>query len=211
MRAPLAATLAIVLTFGCTDQPLTPSALSDGAAPAPAFNFLNNPDPGNNRIFRYEADLFLLIFQFPTSIPPAGTPDLVAVHTTTPDCGGILEPADFQEIVDPDDPIFNQIRQVVQADPINIFIVDLAQAGSCFGFELVASGTGKLVNTDNDVLVFLRENNNANAFGFTAQGTLYGPGGERAHYSGVSKASWDGNTGDRFFINEHFNFRWLGN
>jgi len=210
MRTSLAAGLALVLTFGCADQLTTPTALNE-AAPAPAFNFLNNPDNGNARIFRFEQHVFFLIFQFPDAAPPAGTPDLVAVHTTTPDCGGILEPADLQAVLeDPDDPFFNQVRQVTLADPINIFIVDLSQAGSCFGLELVASGTGKLVDTDNDLFIFLRDSNNANAFGFTAQGQLYSPAGQIAHYNGVSKISWDGNTGARFFVNEHFNFKWIG-
>lgn len=203
--------VALALAVGlvaCADQP-SPTALSEGVAPAPAFNYLNNPDNGNARIFRFESHVFFLIFQFPNTLPPAGTPDLVAVHSTTPNCGGILEPADFQSVVDnPTDPTAGKVRELIQADPINIFIVDLSQSGNCFGFQLVARGTGKLVNTDNDFFV---AGNNANAFGFTAQGQLTGPTGQKAHYNGVSKISWDGDTGDRFFVNEHFNFKFIGN
>ena len=212
MRAPTVLVLAVAMALGCADQPTTPSTMTDGVGLAPAFTFIKNPDNGNPHIYRFESDVFYLIFQFPSGPPPAGTPDLVAVHSTTPDCGGGLEPADIQQVIEnPDDPASGKIRELTLADPINIFIVDLSQPGSCFGFELVASGEGKLVNTDNDVLVFLRDSNNANAFGFTAHGQLYGPDGRMAHYNGASKVTWDGNDGSKFFhTNEHFNFKWTG-
>jgi hypothetical protein len=75
----------------------------------------------------------------------------------------------------------------------------------------VARGTGKLVDTDNDFFIFGRETNNVNAFGFSAGGTLYGPGGQMAHYNGVSKVVWDGEDFATAKVNEKFNFRWAGN
>jgi len=63
----------------------------------------------------------------------------------------------------------------------------------------LATGLVDLVNTDNDLLVFLRDNTNANAFGFTAQGTLTRPSGARAHVNSVSKVVWDGLDGSRIF------------
>jgi len=63
----------------------------------------------------------------------------------------------------------------------------------------LATGLVDLVNTDNDLLVFLRDNRNANAFGFTAQGTLTRPSGTRAHVNSVAKVVWDGEDGSRIF------------
>lgn len=203
--------MALGLVVGaCGEQPV-PTATDEAVFSTGVRtldNFSNNPANGNDRVFRFEQNVFFLIFQFPDDVPPPGTPDLVAVHSSTPDCGGILEPVGTQWIMDnPDDPLSAKIREVTLADPVNIFVVDLAQAGSCFGFRLVASGTGKLVNTDNDIFTFLRPNNNANAFGFTAQGRLTTPAGDRVHYNGVSKMVWDGEDFGTFKVNEHFNLK----
>ena len=199
-----------LMAGACSEQP-APTAAGEAvfSTGSRTFdNFSNNPDNGNDRIFRFEQDVFLLLFQFPNDFPPPGIPDLVAIHSSTPDCGGILEPVSTQWVQDnPDDPISAKIREVLLADPINIFVVDFAQEGNCFGLNLVASGTGKLVNTDNDLFVFLRPHNNANAFGFTAQGRLTTPGGDRVHYNGVSKLVWDGEDFSTFKVNEHFNLK----
>jgi len=57
----------------------------------------------------------------------------------------------------------------------------------------IAEGTGNFVNTDNDLSPDLRDHNNYNAFGFTAQGELDRVDGSgKVHYNGVSKCVWDG-------------------
>lgn len=197
--------LALVLGLmvgACSERPVLTA--TDEAVFSPDVrtldNFSNNPDNGNDRVFRFEQNVFFVIFD------PNST--LAVAHSSFPDCGGDLEPVSTQWIQDnPDDPLSAKIREVTLADPINIFVVDLAQAGNCFGFRLVASGTGKLVNTDNDIFTFLRPNNNANAFGFTAQGRLTAPAGDRVHYNGVSKVVWDGEDFATLRVNEHFNLK----
>ena len=63
----------------------------------------------------------------------------------------------------------------------------------------LATGTAKLVNTDNDLLVFQNPNNvNHNAFGFTAQGRLTRPDGSTAQFNGVNRSVWDGVNGASF-------------
>jgi hypothetical protein len=185
------------LIASCTDQP---TATEGPTLDAPSLNFMNNPDNGNPKVWRYEDGAFLLIFD-------SDSP-LVAVHTTFPNCGGELQPVSVQEIVDnPNDPFSDQVRQLLQADDINIYIVDLSASGACFGFGLVASGTGNLVNTDNDFWAFLHDNPNANAFGFTAQGSLTSPGGAGVRYSGVSKCVWDGDDQESIKCKDKINLR----
>lgn len=170
------------LAVSCTDQP---TGTQGPAVAAPLLNFMNNPDNGNPKIWRYEDFAFLVIYD-------SDSP-LAAVHSSFPSCGGELQPVSVQEIVDnPNDPFSDQVRQLLQADGINIFVVDLSAPGGCFGYDLVASGTGNLVNTDNDFFAFVHDNPNSNAFGFTAQGRLTSPGGDRVSYNGVSKCVWDG-------------------
>ncbi|TFH19802.1 MAG: hypothetical protein E4H03_13285 [Myxococcales bacterium] len=194
------------LVAGACSENTTPTAASETgieAVTTVAHNFGNNPDNGNDRIFRFEQDAFFLIFDANSS--------LVAAHTSTPCAlGGILEPISTQWIIEnPDDPFSGQVRETLLADPINIYILDLAQGGDCFGFALVASGTGKLVNTDNDFYSFLNpDTHRSNAYGFTAQGQLTGADGSKMHYNGVLKVVWDGIDGSKKDnVNEHFNLQ----
>lgn len=54
MRIPIAAALALILVFGCSDQPTTPTALNDGAV-APTLNYSNGP-PVTGNGFRWTDD-----------------------------------------------------------------------------------------------------------------------------------------------------------
>lgn len=172
-----------VFALGCesatepADETLAPSEAVE-RTDAPTLNtFINNPGEVGFRVLRFENHAFFEL-QDPES-------PLRALHTTEPFCGGVLEPADIQLIADnPDDPMTDRVRLLLLADPINISILDTSQPGDCFGDKLIASGTGKLVNTDNDFFAFLNGAQGANAFGFQAQSTLSGPDG-RAHYNGV--------------------------
>jgi len=188
----------VLFSLACTDEPTSPVAPNE-TAPAPAFNFNNNPDGGSTHIYRYNGNFFFVI-------EDSESP-LVSLHTTAPVCGaGILEPVDIQRVQEnPDDPMSGKVRQLQLADPINIFVGDTSQPGTCFGIKLLASGTGKLVETDNDRFA---AGDNANAWGFVASGVLYSPSGQKAHYSGHIKFAANDN---KFHRDQKFNFRWAGN
>lgn len=190
-----------VFALGCesttepADETVAPSEAME-RTDAPTLNtFINNPGEVGFGIFRFESGVGMGL-RDPES-------PLRAHHTTFPECGGVLELADVQVIADnPDDPMADRVRLLLLADPINIFVVDESQPGDCFGQKLIASGTGKLVNTDNDFFAFLNGAQGANAFGFQAQGALSGPDG-RAHYNGVLRIVAGKN------VTRKFNFRWL--
>jgi hypothetical protein len=182
--------IALTAAAACTEAPIGPASdEDDGVATivgdATLDNFLNNPDAGGPRIVRGESGPFLLLFD--------DTPgsSLVAVHSAFPVCGGTLALAAFHEIDhNPDDPFTDRIQGILQWRDVNIWILDLANPGPCFGFELVAGGTGRIQFTDNDVFPTLWGGSNANAFGYTAHATLTTPTGARARYSGMQRTSW---------------------
>lgn len=194
--APLVCLLAF--TFGCSENVNEPAQELVVDQAAPAFNFNNNPDGGSTHIYRYNGNAFFVISD---SESP-----LVVLHTMDPVCGaGALEPVDIQRVQEnPDDPMSGRVRQLQLADPINIFIGDTSQEGECFGTKLVASGTGKLVETDNDRFYAGK----GNAFGFRASGVLYSPSGQKAHYNGQIHFAANENQVHRI---QTFNFKWVGN
>ena len=181
--------LALVAATGCDRQPAGPAA--GAGTVAPDFNFNNNPWGGSEHIFRSEYYAFFVVFD--TESP------LAAVLSSTPDCGGLLEPADRQRVVA--DPY----------DPINIFLVDLSGDGACFGFDLVASGEGKLVYTDNDYYAFFQDRNSSNAFGFRATGKVVDSDGGRWHFNGMVHQVWDGEDFATLKATEQFNLKPTGN
>jgi len=193
--------ISLVAATGCDRQPVAPTAEPD--AGAPVFNFNNNPDGGSLHIYRSQYYAYFLLFD--TETP------LVAVLSSTPDCGGFLEPADVQNIVeDPYDVIHNRVHELMVADPINIFIVDLAAEGACFGFDLVASGSGKLISTDSDYYAFFRPNNNANSFGFDVHGRVVDGEGRTWHFNGHNRTVWDGEDFATMKAKEQFNLKPTG-
>jgi hypothetical protein len=193
---------ALVAATGCDRQPVAPVQEAD--APAPVFNFNNNPDGGSLHIYRSENYAFFVVYDDATP--------LAAVLSSTPDCGGVLEPADVQRVVEnPYDFYSSQIHELLVADPINIFIVDLSAPGACFGQELVASGTGKLVSTDNDLLTVLRDNPNHNAFGFRSSGKVVDMDGRTWHFNGLNRFVWDGDDFATLKATEQFNLKPTGN
>jgi hypothetical protein len=62
--------------------------------------------------------------------------------------------------------------------------------------EPLAEGTGHVIATDNDAYVYVSDRRHANVYGFMAQATLYGPGGEGFQYSSVIRSKWQPNSGD---------------
>lgn len=173
-----------LLVLACSDQtPVEP------LVEQPAFNFLNNPDNGNFRIWRFQ-DAILTCWTDPGS-------GLRACHATVPlgggsdpDCG-LQSPADpiaWQMVVVDEEAV--RVAANVLGD-VWITVRNTNVAGVCFGSDLVAEGWGSLHYTDNDA--FGVGSNNANQWGFTASGLLTTPAGDLATYAGHARFNWNQN------------------
>jgi len=178
-----------LFTFGCAESP---TSTESAALDAPTLNWMNNPDNGNPRIFRYEDHLATS-----WTDPKTG---LRATHTTfpignEPDCGpqGLLEPLDRQDVgaEDLNDFLASWFHSNAKGE-VWVIVRDVNAAGDCYGNELVGQGTAAFHYTDNDVFSpFSNTRNNVNAWGFTAQGTVTTVGGEELKYTGQMHAVYD--------------------
>jgi hypothetical protein len=161
------------------------SAPSD-AADAPGFNWTNNPDNGNFRIQRFEDFLA-------TSWTDFGN-GLRATHTTVPLPIGLPQETDCGPQQRLDDIALQFVGldewfRVNATGRVWVVIRDVTQAGDCFGNVLVAEGWGQIRYTDNDAFGFTGEgdNQNSNAWGFMASGTLTRAGGGTLRYVGHAR------------------------
>jgi hypothetical protein len=202
----IAALCTTALLVACADTP-TPTENT------PQFSFANNPFNGNPRIARFSDRAGYLL------IDP--TTNLFSVQASGNLQFGCNAPPDFFTFMDvqgilhnPDDPLFGQINELRLARGVFIAVFQGWADWEAGGFDCddlfsrkLAEGVGNFTATDNDVFVFLRENNNANAFGFVAQGKLERVGGGTAHYNGVSKCVWDGNDFASGKCKDKINFR----
>lgn len=174
----LAFILVPLVVLACEREPVAP------AQEAPAFDFMNNPDNGNVRIYRVADNDFAVAWTDPRT-------NLRATHwsnrfVVTPGCGDFEGgPASRQEVglFLPDDMFASQLR-VNEKGPVWIIVRDLNQAGDCFGAKLVAEGWGQAHYTDNDAFFIGPEQPNANAWGFTGEGALTAPDGSTRRYAG---------------------------
>jgi len=189
MRKSFFTLVPLLLIVACGREPQAPAA-SDG----PVFTFANNPDNGNPRIVRFgdrfgfllidaEANLFSLQAGTNRQFGCVNPPTYLTFH-------------DVQNILlDPNDPLAAAIHELRILNDAYLAVYqgpfpfsDCADLAS----RKLAEGFGNFRNTDNDLVPFLRDHHNYNAFGFVAQGTLQRVGGGTAHYNGVSKCVWDG-------------------
>ena len=76
-----------------------------------------------------------------------------------------------------------------------------------FGKEPIAEGFTHVRGTDNDLIVWSYDNKNSNAFGLVSQGQLIGPEGEKVHFNGVFRITWDGMEGERGNIVSKINLK----
>jgi len=180
--------VALLVGAACTERP-GPTAVRGG----PSFDFVNNPDNGNPRILRFGSTAGWVIVDVESNLfsLQAGTNRQFGCHAAD-----VFDVMSVQRLLsNPDDPIARAMEVRLGQDVyIAVFqgpfpFTDCADLMS----RKIAEGTGHFVNTDNDLAPFLRDHNNSNAFGFTAQGTLYlVDGSGRVHYNGQSKCVWDG-------------------
>jgi len=203
--ASLVALVLAVLTVAC-DQGVPTQPAAEATALTPMLNFTNNLDNGNDRIFRTETSAGFGIFD-PNS-------SMLAILSTVDFCDiGQVHTVSIQEIFEnPDEPLAGQIRLLMKAKDINMWILDNSTYpnGDCLGRDLIASGVGSVVQTDNDEFILLRDTNNKNSFGATGHGKLMTVDGERFHYNATIRIVWDGDDFSTMKINEHFNVRSLG-
>jgi hypothetical protein len=181
------ALISLTVLLSCAQEP---TRLTSG----PQFDFANNPDNGNPRIIRFGDRIGLLIVDVEAN--------LFSLQAGTNRQFGCVNPPtyltfhDVQQILaNPDDPESGAIHElrILKDAYIAVYqgpfpFADCADLAS----RKIAEGFGSFRNTDNDLLVFLRENTNHNAFGFVAQGSLRRVGGGTAQYNGVSRCVWDG-------------------
>jgi hypothetical protein len=191
---PIRITASGLLTVGLM------AACGEGNAPIgvpgtshPQYSFMNNPDNGNPRIVRF-GDVFAYLLIDPST-------DRFSVQASTnrqfgcnesPDLISLMEAQEIWHNVE--DPAAGQLNQLVLGRGIYIAVFEgweswLASGEDCADLfaRKLADGIGNLTYTDNDFFSFLRETQNANAFGFSAQGKLNLVAGGSAHYNGMSK------------------------
>jgi hypothetical protein len=184
----LMASLAIVLV-GCSDNsaPLVPSTnVADNHTTA----LMKSPGSGAT-ILRGETGLALDFYD-----PDAGLVLVLGVNDLAALCngqGGWLDVVEFKRIFLPDaDPTLK--RMLLQMKDEDMGAIVWASSGfvsPCLS-EPIAVGTVHFVRTDNDFYANSQDNNNSNAYGITANGTLVGPDGQVYKLNFVFRGVWDG-------------------
>ncbi len=177
------------LVVACTDGPTETATML-----SPVFDWTNNPDNGNIRIFRGETHWVSCWSDAENGLRAChGT--LPLGGGTEPDCGLQQEGdlIEFQDvgIFNPDDPFSSWIHEVVKGE-VFITVRDLNQPGDCFGAKLVAEGWGQFMYADNDIFGIGPEGNNANAWKFQGNSnSLIAPDGSRVNYNGHAHLRWN--------------------
>jgi len=166
MRA-LRLTLLPFLLIACSEQlPVEPVQVE------PAFDWMNNPDNGNIKVYRAASD-WVVCFTDPAN-------GLRACHATVPlgggsepDCGlqQTEAPVSYQDVgfyvgENPQ----SWLHAISQGDAW-ITIRDTNEPGECFGNALVAEGWGRTSHNDNDVFG-TGDGANANTWRYRGHGVL---------------------------------------
>ena len=208
-RIPLVALLALFVAASCDQQPAAPTT-DQAVAEAPAFNWTNNPDNGNFKVYR---DAFGHISCW--TDPDSG---LRVCHATLPLGGGpdpvyscglqqTEAPVSYQDVgyLDPDADFCDYDIKAHQQGAVWITIRDTNTTGDCAGNALVAEGWGKIRINDNDACGVEPDDPSANVWSFRAQGKLTAVGGERVVYNGLAHYYWSNAVGwkENVFVNVH--------
>lgn len=194
--------LALLVGFtACTDRS-TPTAVR-----SPSFDFTSNPDNGNPRILRFGSTAGFLIVDVEKNLfsLQAGTSRQFGCAPAD-----VFEVMSVQQILhNPENPLAARISETRLGGDVYIAVFTgpfpFANCADLMSRK-IAEGSGNFVNTDNDLAPFLREDNNHNAFGFTAQGRVETATG-RLHYNGIAKCVWDGHDEDTLRCQDRINLR----
>jgi hypothetical protein len=160
-RIPLALVLLAFVAVSCDQQPVEPIG-EQSVAEAPTFDFTNNPDNGNPRIFRYE-NQSLSTWVFPADVTPDGEAWILVEGIDDFNemffCGGdgTDTPASVQEVYIDERIIVNLMRK---KSPAYAFHLDDFEANywcNLSGYEL-AAGAANWKYNDNDATVVTSNN-----------------------------------------------------
>ena len=205
-RIPVVISLALFVAVSCEQQPVDPIG-EQAVAEAPAFDWMNNPDNGNEKIYRSYED-FILCISFDNA------PNLRACHSTLPlgdgtesDCGlqEAEAPNSYQDVgAFNEDEFFENDFHMVRKGDVWVTIRDESQPGDCFGDALVAEGWAKYVGTDNDIFG-AGDDTHTNSWSNKFTGKLTTPGGDEVSYSAMGQHSWSNKKGFQAFhkVNLH--------
>lgn len=206
-RIPIVVLLALFVAVSCDQQLVEPTA-DQAVAEAPAFNWMNNPDNGNFKVYRDAFD-FVSCWTDPDSglrvchgtIPLGAEPE--------PDCGlqQAEAPVSYQDVgwLDPDFDFCDYDIKAHYQGAVWITIRDTNTAGECFGNALVAEGWGKIRVNDNDACGVAEDDPSANVWSLRAQGQLTAVGGESVVYNGLAHFFYSNVKGytENVFVNVH--------
>jgi hypothetical protein len=205
-RIPIVAVFALFVVTSCEQQPVDPID-EHAVAEAPSFDWMNNPDNGNEKVYRSYED-FIICIGFDNA------PDLRACHSNIPlgdgtetDCGlqQAEAPTSYQDVgtLNEDNFFDNDFRKIQKGD-VWVTIRDLSQPGDCFGDALVAEGWAKFVGTDNDIFGS-GDDPHTNSWSNKFEGKLMTPGGDEVSYSAMGQHLWSVKKGFRAFhkVNLH--------
>lgn len=196
MGKVLLSIVSLLSLMSCIQEPTTVTS-------GPQFTFANNPDNGNPRIIRFGDRMGFLL------VDPAA--NLFSLQAGTNRQFGCVNPPTYltfhdvqQHLQTPDDPLASAIHELRILTDAYLAVyqgpypfTDCADLAS----RKIAEGIGNFRNTDNDLVTYLRDHNNYNAFGFVAQGRLQRVDGAGAvQYNGVSRCVWDGVDGTENFL-----------
>jgi hypothetical protein len=193
-KRPLAIPLLLgVFVAACADQP-APTDIPDAA-----YSYVNNPDIGNPRIVRIEGTWGYLL------VDPAN--DMFAIIHSRNNLRGCNTQAIIYSFMEeqalfhnPDDPMGDKVSLIIHGRDVYMAVFEgyaawYAGGRTCADLyaSMVADGSGNLTETDNDYYSYLRPSNNANAYGYVANGKLDLLSGGKANFHGMSRCVWDGN------------------
>lgn len=205
-RIPLLLSLIGIVAVSC-DQKLVEPGADQAVAEAPAFDWMNNPDNGNEKVYRSYED-FILCIGFDNA------PDLRACHSNIPlgdgtesDCGlqEAEAPTSYQDVGTlNEDNFFDNDFHKIQMGDVWVTIRDVSQPGECFGDALVAEGWAKFVGTDNDIFG-AGDDTHTNSWSNKFVGTLMTPDGDEVSYNAMGQHLWSVEKGFRAFhkVNLH--------
>jgi hypothetical protein len=191
--------LVAVLAVSCTDQATSPTALNDAAVPAPSFGIGNAPAASGPNLIRYQGTFGYII-----NDPKRGIQALFGLDPADV-CGFDFDLVYIQEITLPNEEV-DRIVSVLQGDNIQTSVWDFTGFNCVlYGSETpLATGYSRLINTDNDLVGFLTDRENANAFGVNAHGQL-----DNGMLNAHERISWDPEPplfDGRFIVTEVVNF-----
>ncbi len=205
-RISLLLSLIAIGAVSCDQQPAEPIG-EQAVAEAPAFDWMNNPDNGNEKVYRSYED-FIICISFDNA------PAIRACHSNIPlgegdepDCGLQQDeaPTSYQDVGTlNEDNFFDNDFHKIQKGDVWVTIRDQSQPGDCFGDALVAEGWAKFVGTDNDIFG-AGDDPHTNSWSNKFEGKLMTPGGDEVSYNAVGQHLWSVKKGFRAFhkINLH--------